>query len=43
MNESEFEAQLKADGYTEVETQDLDPRPGKRSGSIFKEPIPITP
>ena len=29
MNESEFEAQLKADGYTEVETQDLDPRPGK--------------
>ena len=29
MNESEFEAQLKADGYTEVETQELDPRPGK--------------
>ncbi len=29
MNESEFEAQLKADGYTEIETQSLDPRPGK--------------
>jgi hypothetical protein len=29
MNESEFEAQLKADGYTEIETQNLDPRPGK--------------
>ena len=29
MNASEFEAQLKADGYTEIETQDLAPRPGK--------------
>ena len=29
MNEGEFEAQLKADGYTEIETQNLDPRPGK--------------
>jgi quercetin dioxygenase-like cupin family protein len=29
MNESEFEAQLKADGYTEIETQTLEPRPGK--------------
>jgi hypothetical protein len=29
MNESNFEAQLKADGYTEIETQNLDPRPGK--------------
>jgi hypothetical protein len=29
MNESEFEAQLKADGYTEIEMQNLDPRPGK--------------
>ena len=29
MKASEFEAQLKADGYTEIETQDLDPRPGK--------------
>jgi len=29
MSESEFEAQLRADGYTEIETQSLDPRPGK--------------
>ena len=29
MNESDFEAQLRADGYTEIETQNLDPRPGK--------------
>jgi quercetin dioxygenase-like cupin family protein len=29
MNESEFEAKLKADGYTEIETQTLQPRPGK--------------
>jgi hypothetical protein len=29
VNESEFEAELKADGYTEIETQNLDPRPGK--------------
>ena len=29
MNESQFEADLKADGYTEIETQDLAPRPGK--------------
>ena len=29
MNESDFEAQLKAHGFTEIETQDLDPRPGK--------------
>jgi hypothetical protein len=29
MNESDFEAQLKADGYTEIERQDLAPRPGK--------------
>jgi hypothetical protein len=29
MNESEFEAQLKADGYTEIEMQILQPRPGK--------------
>jgi quercetin dioxygenase-like cupin family protein len=29
MNESEFEAQLKADGYAEIETQTLEPRPGK--------------
>jgi hypothetical protein len=29
MNENEFEAQLKADGYTEIETQNLEPRPGK--------------
>src|ERR1700738_4053144 len=29
MNESDFEAQLKADGYTEIETQTLEPRPGK--------------
>jgi quercetin dioxygenase-like cupin family protein len=29
MNESDFETQLKADGYTEIETQTLAPRPGK--------------
>jgi hypothetical protein len=29
MNESEFEAELKADGYTEIETRNLEPRPGK--------------
>jgi quercetin dioxygenase-like cupin family protein len=29
MNESEFEAQLKADGYSEIETQNLQPRTAK--------------
>jgi hypothetical protein len=29
MNETEFAEKLKADGYTEIETQDLQPRPGK--------------
>ena len=29
MNEHEFEAQLRADGYTEIETQTLEARPGK--------------
>ena len=29
MNENEFEARLRADGYTEIETQNLDPRPSK--------------
>jgi quercetin dioxygenase-like cupin family protein len=29
MNENEFEAQLKADGFHEIERQALDPRPGK--------------
>ena len=29
MNESDFEVQLRADGYTEIESQDLAPRPGK--------------
>jgi hypothetical protein len=29
MNESEFEARLKADGYQEIEKQILAPRPGK--------------
>jgi quercetin dioxygenase-like cupin family protein len=29
MNEIEFEAKLKADGYREIETQDLAPRPAK--------------
>jgi quercetin dioxygenase-like cupin family protein len=29
MNESEFEAQLKADGYQEIELQELVTRPGK--------------
>ena len=30
MNEIDFEAKLRADGYTEIETQDLQPRPAKR-------------
>jgi len=29
MDQSEFEAQLKADGYQEIEMQELAPRPGK--------------
>ena len=29
MNENDFELQLRADGYTEIESQDLAPRPGK--------------
>ena len=29
MNENDFEAQLRDDGYTEIETQKLAPRPGK--------------
>jgi quercetin dioxygenase-like cupin family protein len=29
MNEIEFEAKLRADGYKEIETQDLQPRPAK--------------
>jgi len=29
VNEHEFEAQLKADGYTEIELQTLAPRPGR--------------
>ena len=29
MNENDFEAQLRADGYTEIENQTLEPRPGK--------------
>jgi quercetin dioxygenase-like cupin family protein len=29
VNESEFEAQLKADGFQEIEKQTLAPRPGK--------------
>jgi quercetin dioxygenase-like cupin family protein len=30
MNEKEFEAELRSDGYTEIETQNLEPgRPGK--------------
>jgi quercetin dioxygenase-like cupin family protein len=29
MNETDFEAQLRADGFTEIETQNLDPRRGK--------------
>ena len=29
MNEIKFEAKLRADGYTEIETQDLQPRPAK--------------
>ncbi|HYI28113.1 MAG TPA: hypothetical protein VD863_09720 [Bradyrhizobium sp.] len=29
MNESEFEAKLKADGYTEITNERLEPRPGK--------------
>jgi hypothetical protein len=29
MKQTDFEAQLKADGYTEIETQSLEPRPAK--------------
>jgi quercetin dioxygenase-like cupin family protein len=29
MNEHDFEKQLRADGFTEIEHQKLDPRPGK--------------
>jgi quercetin dioxygenase-like cupin family protein len=29
LNRSEFEAQLKAEGYQEIELQELAPRPGK--------------
>jgi quercetin dioxygenase-like cupin family protein len=29
VNQSEFEARLKADGYQEIELQELIPRPGK--------------
>ena len=29
MNEIDFEAKLRADGYTEIETQKLEPRPAK--------------
>jgi quercetin dioxygenase-like cupin family protein len=29
MNENDFKAELMADGYTEIETQMLDPRPAK--------------
>lgn len=29
MNETDFTARLKADGFTEIETQTLEPRPGK--------------
>lgn len=29
MNEHDFEKQLKADGFQEIERQQLDPRPGK--------------
>lgn len=29
MNEQDFEAQLRTDGYAEIETQALEPRPGK--------------
>jgi hypothetical protein len=36
MNEREFESQLKADGFQEIELQELVPRPGKgRHGHHF--------
>ena len=36
MNEHDFEAQLRADGYTEIESQILEARPGKgRHTGIF--------
>jgi hypothetical protein len=37
MNESEFEMQLRADGYQEIELQELATRPGKgrRSAAWF--------
>jgi hypothetical protein len=34
MNQCDFEAKLKADGYTEIEKQDLAPRPGKGRQSV---------
>ena len=36
MNESDFEAQLRADGYTEIEAQKLAPRPGKGRHDLGK-------
>ena len=39
MNESEFEAQLKADGYQEIELQELVPRPRKgQAQTSFRGP-----
>jgi hypothetical protein len=35
MNESEFEAQLRADGYQEIELQELTLGPGKAGTGIF--------
>jgi hypothetical protein len=44
MNEIEFAEKLKADGYTEIETQNLEPRPAKgehgtplRSVALFSQ------
>jgi hypothetical protein len=35
MNESDFEAQRKADGYQEIELQELVARPGKAGTDII--------
>jgi hypothetical protein len=39
MNEIEFEAKLRADGYTEIETQDLQPRPQRDSTGILSRSV----
>jgi hypothetical protein len=38
MDQREFEAQLKADGYEEIELQELAPRAGKGRQTLFRYP-----